>query len=83
MFGMKGFHVSASGAIHLLIFNTFIFMPRIERSRGILFYRCPSVQSSFHPSVRLSVCLSAQTLGENLTLSHYSQANHLQGSYLV
>ena len=40
-------------------------MPHIERSRGILFYRC------------LSVRLSAQTEHENLTFSHYSKTNLL------
>ena len=34
-----------------------IFMPPYRKIRGILFYRCRSVR----PSVRLSVCLSAQT----------------------
>ena len=41
--------------------------PCIERSGSILLFCCLSV--------RLSVCLSAQTLHKNLTFSHYSYTN--------
>ena len=58
-----------SWKVHLFTYHKFVSVsfnlhqflcPCIERSRGILFYHCPSVQPSVHlsvhPTVRLSLC---------------------------